>query len=56
MDVITIKTTDRYLLDRTLTKLSDNIKVNLESHHIDLEKLEMFERVIAIDGPTLGMI
>jgi magnesium-transporting ATPase (P-type) len=56
MNVITIKTTDRYLLDRTLTKLSDEIKANLESYHVDLEKLEIFDRVIAIDGPTLGMI
>jgi hypothetical protein len=56
MNVITIKTTDRYLLDRTLNKLSDEIKANLESYHIDLEKLEILDRVIAIDGPTLGMI
>ena len=56
MKIIVIKTHDRYVLDRNLTKLTENIKVNLESHHIDLEKLKVEDRVIALDGTTLSMI
>ena len=36
--------------------MTENIKINLESHHVDLEKLDTEERVIAIDGPTLAII
>jgi magnesium-transporting ATPase (P-type) len=56
MQVILIQTNDRYVLDRSLTKLTENFKMNLESHHIDLEDLEVEKRVLAIDGPTLAMI
>lgn len=56
MKVILIKTNDRYVLERNITKLVESFKINLEDHQIQLEKLKMEDQVIAIEGPTLAMI
>lgn len=41
MKVILIKTNDRYVLDRNITKLAEGFKINLEDHQIELDKLKM---------------